>query len=336
LLAPLDPRQLAVILAWPVDFLWQRPHRNEAATRELEAVAESLVQVVLDLERSIRVAFADAVAARARGALLEEIAASWRSAAALSEGRWRAGDLSEAEASAAAAEATIATDAVERGRRDAEIADARLLAALAAPWPVLPPLSPSAAEVKELPARDVLLERAVDFRPDLRAAALSVHAAAARARWERSRAFTLIATLDGQAARGGWTPRFSPGAQLDVAVFSQNDGGVGRADASVVRAGYAYSAQRLVIVSEVIAASAAYDRARSSRDAYARAVDALGKAARAARSAFQTGDQSYLFVVEALRREAEAKLRAVDLDADLARAEADVWRAVGGRPRAGA
>ena len=35
-LAPIDPRQLALILAWPIDAIWQRPERAEAATRELE------------------------------------------------------------------------------------------------------------------------------------------------------------------------------------------------------------------------------------------------------------------------------------------------------------
>ncbi|HTV24572.1 MAG TPA: TolC family protein [Polyangiaceae bacterium] len=328
-LAPFDPRQLALILALPIDALWQLPSRSEAASRELEAVADALVQVVLDVERSIRLAHLDAFAARARSVVQERVATTWRAAATLARGRASAGDISEAEASAAEAEAVIALDAVTRARADAVIAEARLLAGLGAPWARLPELTLTLAAA-ELPAEPELIARALRLRPDLRAAALALHASAARAHWERSRALALVATLDGQAARGEWTPHFSPGVQLELPLFARNPGGIGRAEAAVARAGYAYAAQRLTIAAEVVAARVSYERARTSREAYARAVDALHRASVGATSAFQSGDQSYLFAVEAMRREAEARLQQVALDADLARAQAELARSVGG------
>ena len=329
-LAPIDPRQLALILAWPIDAIWQRPERAEAATRELEAVAESLVQVALDLERSVRVAYVDVWGAQARSGVLDEVSATWRAAAELTRGRVSAGDLSEAEASAADAEALIAADAVARAGGDQLIAEARLLALLGAPWPKAPPLTEGATPQRgELPT-PAGIEVALDRRPDVRAARLALHAAAARARWERTRAFALVATLDGQAPRGELAPRFSVGAQLDIPIFSLNQGGIGRADAALLRASHAYSALRLSATAEVIAARAAFGRAQRSRAAYREAVAAFSRVSAGARDAFQNGDQSYLFVVDATRREAEAKLRLVELDADVARTEAELARATGG------
>jgi len=329
-LAPIDPRQLALILAWPIDAIWQRPERAEAATRELEAVAESLVQVALDLERSVRLAYVDVWVARARCGVLDEVSATWRAAAELTRGRVSAGDLSDAEASAADAEALIAADTVARARGDQLIAEARLLALLGAPWLTVPRLAEAATSPRDEPSGPAQVDVALDRRPDVRAARLALHAAAARARWERTRAFALVATLDGQAPRGELAPRFSLGAQLDIPIFSLNQGGIGRADAALVRASHAYSALRLSATAEVIAASAAYARAQTSRTTYRQAVDAFSRVSSGARNAFQNGDQSYLFVVEATRREADARLRLVELDADVARTEAELARATGG------
>ncbi len=330
-LAPLDPRQLALILAWPIDAIWQVPLRSEAATRELEAVAETLVQTVLDLERDIRILHADVMAAESRAAVLQEVAATWRDAATLTRARARAGDIPLSQSSSAHAEMIVADDAVARAQRDIAIAQARLLAGMAVPWSSLPHLVASTAHSGDLPAQELLVAHAATKRPDLRASALSVHAAAARARWERSRAFSLVATLDGQAPRGELAPRFSTGAQLDVPLFSLNQGGIGRAEAAVARAGYLYLAHQANVAAEVVAASAARERARRSLEAYASALEYLAEAAIGARKAFEYGGESYLFVVEATRRHAEAKLRRIELDAELARAEAELARSVGGR-----
>jgi outer membrane protein, heavy metal efflux system len=329
-LAPIDPRQLALILAWPIDAIWQRPERAEAATRELEAVAESLVQVALDLERSVRIAYVEVWVTQSRCDVLDEVAATWRAAAALTRDRVNAGDLSDAEASAAVAEALIAEDAVARARGDQLIAQARLLALLGAPWPTVPRLAKPAASPRNEPIALEHVDIALNRRADVRAARLALHAAAARASWERSRAFALVATLDGQAPRGELAPRFSLGAQLDIPIFSLNQGGIGRAEAGLVRASHAYAALRLSATAEVIAAIAAYGRAQTSSAAYHSAVDAFSRVSASARNAFQNGDQSYLFVVEATRREAEAKLRLVELDAEIVRTEAELARATGG------
>jgi cobalt-zinc-cadmium efflux system outer membrane protein len=332
LLAPIDPRQLALLLAWPIEAIWQAPFRAQAANRELERVAESLVQTVLNIERDVRLAHADVHLAQARIDVLTALAEAWREAADVVESRARAGDTAPTDAAAVRAEAIIAADAVERARREAGIAESRLLALLGAPWPTLPPLSASGSRNETLPARNLLLAQALMQRPDLRAAELAIHVAAARGKWERSRVFSLIATLDGQALRGEWAPHFSPGLQLELPIFSQNQGGVGRADAAVAKAGYLYAATRLTVSVEVYSAYAAVERASASLRAYESVLNALADASISARHAFEDGAESYLVVVDALRRHADARLRSIELDAELARAQAELARAVGGSP----
>ena len=329
-LAPIDPRQLALVLAWPIEAIWQVPLRTKAANRELERVAESLVQIVLNLERDVRIAHADAYVARARIAVLEAIAVAWRDAAVVIEARANAGDIAFADAAAIRAEATIAADAIVRARHETVIAEARLLALLGAPWPELPLLAPRLVGPRNVVTRDQLVAQAYRQRPDVRAAELAIHVAAARGKWERARVFSLVATLDGQALSGQRKPYMSIGAQLEVPIFSQNQGGIGRAEAAVAKAGYLYAASRIAVAMEVTAALAATQRATTSLVAFDSVLRALADASKIARLAFEDGAESYLVVVDAMRREADARLRRIDLDAELARAEAELARAVGG------
>lgn len=333
-LAPIDPRQLALVLLVPIDAIWQVPLRREAAAIELERTAEAMVQIVLDLERDVRSAHAECALARERIAVRKDLAARWADAAALAGARAKAGDIPPAEADSVGAELALAEDAARRAERDADAADARLLALLGAPWPRIPPLPPPApkdAGERTLPSVGALVAAALRGRAELRAAELAIHAAAARARWERSRAASLVATVDGQAPVGQLGPNFSVGLQGELPIFSQNQGGVGRAEAAVARAARRYAALRLSVAAEVTGARAAVERARGSVEAYERVLASLDTAAAAARRSFEDGAESYLVVVDALRRVTDARLRRAELTAELRRAEAELDRAVGGR-----
>ncbi len=330
LLAPIDPRQLALALFVPIESLWQMPSRIEASTAELEAVADALVQQVLDVERLVRLAHVDVTLAARRQEALARAADAWGHAVGLADGRARAGDIAPAEADAVRAEWVLATDAVARAEEDQVMGRARVCALLGAPWPELPALvaMPPPAHALELAT---LQRRALERRPDLAAAQFAVHAAAARAQWERTRVFSLFVSVDGQAPVGKSVPNWAPGLQAELPLFSQNQGGIGRADAAAVRAVHRYAATRLSVLQDVALAHAAVTRARRSREA-ARQVSALvATGSAAAERSFADGSESYLVVVDALRRDTDARLREVDLEAEWLRAEAELARAVGGR-----
>lgn len=331
LLAPLDPRQLALVLFIPLESLWQMPSRISAATFELESTAETLVQVVLDTERSVRSTHADVVLAQERVGVLARATGAWKQAVQLAEARAASGDIAPAEADQVRAEWTLAEDAVQRANHEVTMGRSRLLTLLGAPWPSLPPVvsAPLALDVKKDLA--TLQSLALVQRPELTAAALSVNAAAARASWERSRVFSLFLSIDGQAPVGGLAPAFSPGLQAELPIFSQNQGGIGRADAAVVRATHRYAATRLGVLQDVLLATEALARARTSKEAMHRITGYLEQAGEAAARAFESGSESYLVVVDALRRTTDAQLRELEAEAELRRAEAELIRAVGGR-----
>lgn len=331
LLAPIDPRQLSAILFLPIEAIWQTPYRAAAANRELERVSESMIHVVLNVERDVRIAHVDAYLAMRRVRAYEPLVATWSDAARLAEARARAGDIAPAQASAVRAEALLATDARRRSLHDARVANVRLLALIGVPWPNVPtlvaaPVSTSRASASEL------LTQAMRQRADLRAAELAIHAAAARGRWEHARVLTLVATIDTQADRGALVPHPSVGVQnFELPIFNQNQGGVGRADASLTRAIHQYAATRIAVTAEVLSAWEIVERAEESLGTYDEILSALSEASGASTRSFENGAESYIVVVDALRRSAEAQLRRVELEAELVRAQAELDRAVGGR-----
>ncbi|MBK8169353.1 MAG: hypothetical protein IPK60_03295 [Sandaracinaceae bacterium] len=81
LLAPIDPRQLSAILFLPIEAIWQTPYRAAAANRELERVSESMIHVVLNVERDVRIAHVDAYLAMRRVRAYEPLVATWSDAA---------------------------------------------------------------------------------------------------------------------------------------------------------------------------------------------------------------------------------------------------------------
>lgn len=329
LLAPLDPRQLAIVLFVPLESIWQMPSRIEAATAELEASADTLLQLVLDTERTVRSAHADVLLAQQRIAVLQRAAEAWGQSVELAGARATAGDIAPAEADALRAESLLALDAVQRAQHEVNIARARLMTLLGAT--TLPAIVPSPLPLDPKEDLATLQTLALKRRPELSAAALSVNAAAARANWERSRVFSIFLSIDGQAPVGSFAPHFAPGLQAELPIFSQNQGGIGRADASVVRATHRYAATRLTVLQEVAISQTSLLRAKTSREAAHRITALLENAREAAARAFQNGSESYVVVVDALRRTSDAQLRELEIEAELRRAEAEFLRAVGGR-----
>lgn len=329
LLAPIDPRQLAIVLLVPIESLWQMPSRIQAASTELESTADTLLQTVLDTERAARGAHADVLLAQQRIAVLQRAAAAWAQSVELAEGRAAAGDIAPAEVDALRAEWLLAHDTVQRAHHEANIARARLMTLLGAA--TLPAVVASPLPMKPKEDLATLQALALKQRPELSAAALLVNATAARANWERSRVFSLFLSIDGQAPVGSFTPHFAPGLQAELPIFSQNQGGIGRADAAAVRATHRYAATRLSVLQEVAVAQASLLRAKASQDAAHRITALLEQAREAAARAFQNGSESYVVVVDALRRTTDAQLRELEIEAELLRAEAEFLRAVGGR-----
>jgi len=315
---------------WPLDALWQRPKRVAAAKYNARRVADGLVQHGLALGRDVLIAYADLDLAEKEAALVREDARVRQEIAGLAAARFRSGDISGLEESAARLDALRSEDEALRAARDAATARTRFAALLGfgdtLPTLTLTPTPDIATDGRPLPE---LLAAAQAVRPDLRAAQIEIEAAGARLGWERAMIIKFTATLD--AKEKGEAGMFAgPSAKIEIPIFNRNEGGRARARAEMERAATRYVAVRQAIAAEVRSAHAEVEAARQSVKIFDDdIVPGAAAAALQARKAYAIGEESYLFVLEAEHRELDIRRRAAEALADLRRAGARLKCALG-------
>jgi len=308
---------------WPLDALWQRPKRVATAKFNARRTADGLVQHGLALGRDVLIGYADLELAEKLALLAREDARVRGEIAVLAAARYRAGDISGLEESAARLDALQAEDNALRAARDAETARTRFAALLGFgdKLPVLTLARPPDIVTDPRPLAE-LLEAAYAARPDLWAAQSEIDAAAAHLGWERAMIFKFTATLD--AKEKGEAGFFAgPSAKIEVPLFNRNEGGQARARAEMERAAARYVAVRQAIAAEIRSANAEILAARQSVKLFeGETVPRAAAAAAQARKAYAVGEESYLFVLQAEFNELAIRRRAAEALADLRRADA--------------
>jgi cobalt-zinc-cadmium efflux system outer membrane protein len=321
---------MATLLA-PLESLWQLPLRSKLAVRALESVAESLVQGGLDLARDVKLAHAACALAEQRLVIRRALSAIWRQLGQLSQQRVDLGEAAVSEALSVAAEAALADDLSAAAQNDRTLARAALRTLLgfdrAAPTFAIES-SPSSAE---LPPLSTLATTARMARPDVRAAELSLLAAGARLGWERARVLAVAAQVEGHWTRPD-TFASRLGARIELPIFGANPGGRGRAQAELQRASAALTALRQRVLLDLTQAyvSAAQGRASLARERTS-VLPALESARALATQSYELGEESYVVVLDLMRRSSEARLREAELVAAVRRSDAELERAVGAR-----
>jgi outer membrane protein, heavy metal efflux system len=332
LLFPLGPKQLEATLRWPVEALWQRPKRVNAAQLAANSIAAGLEQTGLDLVADVKVAFIEAALAQERTVLADRSVTELDAIAMLMESRFQAGDIGRLEARTAAIDAARARQDAERARLDVALRanDLRARLGLALDDRTIT-LVMTPAPGDACPAGPALLNDALAARPDVRAAELAVEAAGARIGWEKSRIVTLTAVLDSNS-RGIDGFETGPGLDFGLPIFNRNQGGVARAQAELQRAGSQYLAARQRVATEIRNATTQYERALAAAKEWRDTVlTPLEEQVQVADRAFAEGDVAYLFVIEMTRRLTDARLRTTEAKAEVGRALARVERAIGRR-----
>ena len=94
-LFPVGPKPFELLLAWPIEELWQRKQRIKAAKVNLEAVSIGLVQNGLNVIRDVRLAYTNLWLAEARSRILLESADLRSRIAAFAQKRRDAGDATD-------------------------------------------------------------------------------------------------------------------------------------------------------------------------------------------------------------------------------------------------
>ncbi len=348
LLLPWGPKQMEATANLPIEVFWQRPRRVAAAKVEVERVAESLTQTGLNLVRDVKVAYADQLLANERARIAAETVSQRNEIAQIVDARFRAGDISDLETSAARLDARRAEEQAARFNAEAALAadrlrfilgipagdkafnitaSAQVLTAQASPYQSVAASNTSqqtsTADVNEL------IKQALAARPDLRAAELAIEAAAKRAKWERSKILSLSAILDANA-KGTKGFEAGPGFQVELPIFNRNKGGITRAEAEIERAARQYVAARHRIALEVEEAVTQLLQARASLDSYrTQILPRIEEGIRISQKAYAAGEVPYLFVLETSRQITDARLREAEASAALQRATAQLERAVG-------
>lgn len=327
LLFPVGPKQLEYTIQFPVEVLWQRPRRVAAASLNVRAIGERLAWDALSLVAQVRTAHADAVIGDTRLDLAIENANLTSRLAGITDARWRAGDISELETRAARADAGRAQAlrvAAEYDRDLARLTLANLLG-LDRPADRLRPVGAPAVDLEACGTDDIRLTEALASRPDVRAAEIGIEAAAARARWERSRVVTLLASLDGNGST-----EIGPGVGGELPIFFRNQGAIGRANAEMERAAHLYAAVRTQVALDV---RAAFVRTTQARGVVAtwrtQVLPSLEIEVRQAESAYKAGELPLFMLLDASRRLVDARMRLLDADAALQRATIALERSIG-------
>jgi len=332
MLFPVGSKPLEILVNLPFDALVQRPRRVAVAQAAYDQLGESLIQNGLNTIRDARFAHADLVQAVARVGVADRAATLRTRIAQITEARLRAGDISELDIVQARTEAGTAQEQLARFRHDLALAEERFRLALglsvsrsAVRVASSPPLMESP------PSLDVLLEKAMAARPDLRAVELSIATATKRARWERSRAFWLMAQLSskGIGTNGILT---GPGLSAEIPAFNRNQGLTSRAEADAQIASRQYLATKQTIAFEVAEARQLLLQAQEALwRTHQQVLEPLQRGAALAEDQYKTGEVAYLFELEQTRGLIDAELRVVDFEAAARRAHAQLERSVGTR-----
>lgn len=311
-------------ILWPLDALIQRPKKMAAARHDVERVSSRLVQAGLSLSRDVLTAYAEITLAQASAGIAEDEARVRGEMAKIAAARFRSGDISGLEESAARVAGLQSKESALYAARDLATAKARLTALLG--WGESPPsfeIAPGPAPGGEIGLAD-LVETAYAARPDLRAARAEIDAAAARLGWEKARVLKLTATLEGKE-KGDAGVFVGPSGKIEIPIFNRNEGGRARAKAEMEKAAQAYVAARERIRLEV---TEAFARLSAARQALAlldtEIVPAAEEAASRARKAYAAGEEPYLFALEAERQLLEARRREALAAADVRRADAQL------------
>jgi cobalt-zinc-cadmium efflux system outer membrane protein len=351
LLLPWGPKQLEATANLPIEIIWQRPRRVAAAKVDLERVGESLVQTGLNLVRDTKLAYADLALAYTRLCIVGEAVRQRNEIAHIIQARLLDGDISELETSASRLDARQSEEQAARFASEVALATDRLRFLLGVPpgesffnlttsFKSLPDVASrliSMSVYGQAPPHrrengdqiNELIKQALASRPDLRAAELAIEAAGKRAKWERSRIFSIAAILDANAKS---TKGFEagPGLQAELPIFNRNEGGTTRAEAEIERAARQYVAVRHRIAIEVEEAYTQLLEARQSLDTWQhQIIPQIKEEIRISERAYSAGEVPYLFVLETSRQLTDAQLHEADASAALLRARAQLERAVG-------
>ncbi len=319
-------------LDMPIEAIWLRPIRVEAAGRESARVCNRLTQAGLDLIRDVRQGYADVLLAKGRLRVAEEGVLIRTRIAEFAEARLKAGDVSAQEAATARIDALKAKEDAVRATYDVSLAEERFRNLLGI-GSDRSPLRLDGAARPPLPGldADAMAAEAVATRPDALAAGQAAAAAAERLRLSRLNWVRFQGILDATSGKGAGH-EFGPAFRVTLPILNWNQGNIARAEAECEKAERQRETVRQQIALDVYQSHLRYAQARAELEVLdAQVRPEVEAAIRRAESAYREGETPYVVVLETTRQLLDSRLRGEQLRAELRRARADLERSVGRR-----
>ena len=326
-------------LAWEVDLSGKLSRASDAAALDARSREGLLEATRLLVQAEVAQAYLAIRALDAERALVEGTLAAHRETLALTEGRFRAGDVAELDVARSRAEvAATESEALALDRRRAALENA--LAVLVGEQASSFSLAPGEWSTR-LPAVPAGIPATVlARRPDVSAARDALLAAQQRVGVAQAAWFPDVAiTADGGYAAAGlsdllkWSARaWGVGALLSLPVLDggRREAGVQDATARLDEAVARYREQVLVSLREVEDQLAALRLLASQSRAQARAVDAAARATDLSNARYLGGFVSQLELLDARRIELGNRRQALQVRAAQYQATVGLVRALGG------
>lgn len=326
-LAPSGTVMASGYINFAFDFLFQRPQRIKAARTESMRISELALQRTYAMIRDVQNAYTDFLLSRERAAILRENALIRKEMAELTASRFRNGDIAELELATFVADSASARDEFIRASLDTLLKKTALNNLLGFPPDTTLYLAPTPfSSDAQLVVREAFMQLAYDYQPELRAAQINMEAIGQRLGWERSRVLAFMGVLNFQhQANGGGSKAlpnaFNPGIQLEFPLLNRNQGRIAKARAEIEQAASQYLATRQRIARDATDNYNRYQQTWLSWQTWnTGTIAALQENVRLSQSSYRNGDISYLPVLEAIRQLLNARLRQVEIRADIRRA----------------
>ncbi len=326
---PVGGKQGQYTLYAPIEAFLLRPMRVAAANGEYRRTGDQLVQNGLNLMRDVRNAYTEFVLATEQAELAQESVRLRGEIANVTRKRFEDGDISELETIGSRVEALNAEANAGLQKQNADIARSRLASVMGIPFHAdcLSPL-PLQPVTVSVPDKCQLIDEALQYRPDYRAACWGIAAAKERSRLSRWLFLRVDGAVDVRTnSPGSFT---GGGMRFDLPIFNRNQGGRIRADWELNAAMHTRDAIRDQIIQEVSIASYQYTQSQSNWKILAeRSLPPAAEAVTIANKGFLSGGTDYLLVIQTTSQYLDVKSRMLDQIAATRRSFAELERSVG-------
>ncbi len=343
--APASPGFLSqpvhsLAIAEIIDVWSKRGARLRAADRGLELRRLQVEDALREITHAVRSAFADVQREQSERQLSHDVRDRYAETVRLSRARFTVGEISEAEFRKIELEGLKHETDVVAADTEYDLARQKLAALLGLTSAAeLPDALAQDQEPYTAPPTPVLVAKALETRPDVRAAERSrafAEALLGSARRDALPDITLSASYThSEFIVSGDNPNsLGVGLSLPLPLFDRNQANIGRAELDIRRAANDKERLDILVRREVAEAARQVERAKSLLGLFEGGmIDRADNALKVAEKSYKAGAISLIELLEAQRTFLETRAQYLRAQHDFRQSRIDLRRAVGSDPR---